>query len=141
MAALTSLSAMFAKRIESIALEMRLPIGTDPDAVALFDCNFRLKALNAVARKILGQPGQKLVGTPYNGLFRCNASDPALLLSRALECTSANQTLYVRAFGKSQPLAIRAVELKNPADKIESIFMVIKIASVLPCSRIMPTTA
>lgn len=51
---------------------------------------------------------------PEHGSF-----DPARFLSQALKCTSASQTLYVRATGKSQPLAIRAVQLKDQAGKIE----------------------
>jgi PAS domain S-box-containing protein len=141
MAVPTSLSAIFARRIQSPTLDIRPAVRSSADAVALFDHNFRLTTLNVVARKILGRPGQKLLGRRCDELFRCNADDPARLLAHALECTSASRTLYVRATGRCQPLAIRAVELRDAEGKVESIFVVIKIAAVPRTAQPMPVAA
>jgi PAS domain-containing protein len=99
------------------------------DAILLFDRNLRIAGVNAAARKVLGKPGQKLLGKPYGDIFRLDAGDGGAALFQSPGSAFATDTVYMHAAGIPRALAIRTIQLNGLAGKLEGVFAVIKLVA------------
>jgi len=114
---------------------MRPVLRSSADAILLIDRNLRISDVNGAARKVLGRPGQKLLGRRYKDVLRWDAGeDDWGLFQRTESALPSTKTLYRHAAGRPQKLAIRAFQLKDMAGEFEGIFAVIKLIAQTPAT-------